>query len=215
MANNKPMYGFRWSIGGNGRPHPAPLETFCVSAQSFDVNGGASNVGLGPGDLVTRLNSGGVKLCDGIEGAGGIEIPYAVVVGVKPYYNATTGLMTPSYVLPSDVTYGTNLERQSRVLVVPVEWGLWEADCDTALASLAAFQLVVGLNVNTINTGASGDTRARPELDISEAAVTATFHWRIEGISPIAENVDFTGTNVKLIVRANAAQSPPYDFDGI
>jgi hypothetical protein len=209
MADNRQCYGFRWSVAANGgRPLPAPERVIVASAQSFDINGGASNVSIGPGDVVRSASTGGVVLCDGAEGAGGALSPRFIVVGVEPYYDAANGVMAYGSVLPSDVTYGTNLERQSKLLVVPVDAGTWEIDCDeaTTATTLAAYQAFIGEHANHTHDITATNTRPTPRLDISTHNTTSTLVWNIVGISPTQDNQDFSGNYVKLLVRANVVQ---------
>lgn len=215
MADNAIKYGFRWHRAINGKNIPMPEEVIIASATSFDVNSGAQNVSLRIGDPVTRLSTGGVTLCDGSEGAGGGVALYGIVVGVLPYYDATAGYMRPSNSVPDAVTYGSNLERQTKVLVVPAEAGYWEIDCDDAATAttLAAYQAFQGENCDHILCGASGETSAKPRLDISGHG-TATAQWRIIRVSPTAENQDFSGNYVKLIVRVNECQAPGFVATG-
>jgi len=65
MADNRQDYGLRW-FAGQGRM-PLPERHIVATSESFDINGGASNVGLGPGDVVIRKSTGGVDLCDGLQ----------------------------------------------------------------------------------------------------------------------------------------------------
>jgi hypothetical protein len=217
MADNPVKYGIRWSHTGNGgRNFPQPEVMIVATSQSFDVNGGAANVGLGVGDPVTKLSTGGVGLCDGSEGAGGGVAVYGVVVGVLPYWNATTGRMEPTNVLPSDVAWGTNLERQSKVLVVRADAGVWEMDVNdnTTATTLAAYQALIGENCDHVLTGASGAARAFPKLDI-DPNDPATAQWRIAGVSQTAENQDFSGANVKLLLRINEMQGSDFSATGV
>lgn len=207
MADNRQEYGFRWSVAANGgRPMPAPMEMIVPTLTSFDVNGGASNVALGPGDPVILLSTGGVDLCDGAEGAGGALAPYGIVVGVGPYWDGTK--MVRGSTLPSDTAYGTILERQSKVYVVPIQAGIWELDCDDATTATteAAYQAFIGENVNYIFDTTSTNTRATPRIDISTHNTTNTLVLNIVGISPTKNNQDFSGNYVKLLVRANVVQ---------
>lgn len=215
MADNRQEYGFRWSVAANGRPLPNPFEMIVPSATSFDVNGGASNVALGPGDPVILLSTGGVDLCDGAEGAGGALAPYGIVVGVGPYWDGTK--MARGTTLPSDTTYGSVLERQSKVLVVPFDAGIWEIDCDDAstATTLAAYQAFIGENANYRFDTTSGNTRAYPRLDISTHADTSTLVCNIVGISPTLNNQDFSGNYVKLLVRANVVQLKSAGVTGV
>ena len=218
MADNRQNYGFRWSVAANGgMPHPKPIEVIVASAQSFDINGGASNVGIGPGDVVRSLSTGGVGLCDGAEGAGGATSPRYIVVGVAPYWDAAQGVMTYGNVLPSDTTYGTVLERQSKLLVVPVESGVWEIDCDDAVTATtqAAYQAYIGENANHIHDTTATNTRPTPRLDISTHNTTSTLVWNIVGISKTQDNQDFSGNYVKLLVQANVVQLKTAGIAGV
>lgn len=217
MTDNAVKYGFRWATAHNGGKNmPQPEVCIVATGTSFDVNGGAQNVPLNIGDPVTRLSTGGVTLCDGSEGgAGGLAV-YGIVVGVLPYYDAAAGYMRPTNKLPDAVSYGTNLERQSKVLVVRAEAGRWEIDTDdtsTSYDTLAEFQAFQGENCDHILTGASGAVAAFPRLDISGHG-TATAQWRIIAVSPTAENQDFAGAYVKLVVEINEGQGPQFVATG-
>jgi hypothetical protein len=219
MADNVQKYGIRWAKGYNGgRDVPQPVECFVASGQAFNINGGSSGINLSIGDPVTRLASGAVTLCDGSEGASGGVAIYGIVVGIQPYYDSTignSGALRPSNVLPSSIAYGTNLERQSKVLVVPVGNDVFEVDCDDAVTATteAAYQALIGNNADHALTTATS-TKAYPRLDISSAG-TATAQWRIVGISKTADNQDFSGNYVKLLVICNEPQDPSASATGI
>lgn len=216
MADNTQRYGFRWSTAANGgRPMPSPEEVIVASAESFDVNGGASNVAIGPGDVVRRKSTGGVGQCDGAEGGGGALSPAFIVVGIKPYWDGTK--MVYNTVLPSDTTYGTVLERQTKLLVVPVEAGNWEIDCDDAATATteAAYQAFIGEYCDHRHDVTSTNTRFYPRLDISTHNTTSTLLWRIVGISKTLENQDYSGNYVKLIVYPNVIQNKTAGLTGI
>jgi hypothetical protein len=218
MADNTAVYGFRWAKGYNGGvDFPQPIECFVASGASFDVNGGAQNVSLGVGDPVTRLSDGSVTLCAGSEGGSGGVAVYGIVVAVQPYYDSVLGAMRPSNILPDNVVYGTNLDRQSKVLVVPALAGAWEIDVDDVVTATteAGYQAFVGENCDHVLTGVvSVDVRAKPKLDISTHA-TATSQWRIVSVSKSFDNQDFSGANVKLIVTCNEPQDPSTSATGI
>ncbi len=217
MADNRQSYGWRWSTAANGgRPMPTPMEVIVASAESFDINGGASNVQIGPGDIVRSKNTGGVELCEGSEASGGTtETPRYIVVGVKPYWDGTQ--MVIGNTLPSDTTYGTVLERQSKLLVVPVEAGVWEVDCDDAATAttLAAYQAFIGEHCDHVHSIVATNTRPYPRLDISGHATTSTLMWNIVGISPTMDNQDFSGNYVKLLVFPNVIQLKTAGLTGI
>lgn len=206
MVDNRIGYGFRFAGSRWGRPEMTPRRCIVATAASFDVTGGTSNVLLGPGDPVIRLSTGGVGLCPGSETTP--QIPYGVVVAVGPYWDGTT--MVQTGYIPSDTAWGTLLERQSTVMVVPFEEAYWEIDCDeaTTATTKAAYQAFIGENVSyNLNGGISPTSnpqnRAHPRLDISSHATTDSLALRIVGISDTQDNVDFAGNYVKLIVELN------------
>ena len=218
MADNRLDYGFRWNSAANGgRSLPSPVECIVATSEAFNVNAGAQAVGLGPGDPVRRLSTGGVTLCDGAEGAGGALAPFGIVVGVAPYWDVGTSRMVRGNVLPSTVAWGTLLERQSKVLVVPVDAGIWEIDAgdNTTSTTESGYQAFIGENADHNLYGASGDLRSKPRLKISTHATTSTLVWNIVGISKTAHNQDFTGQYVKLLVRANVIQLKTAGLAGV
>jgi hypothetical protein len=207
MADNRQSYGLRWSVAANGgRPQPNPMEVIVATGASFDINGGASNVALGVGDVVRSLSTGGVGLCDGAEGAGGALSPRYVVVGVGPYWDGTK--MVKGTTLPSDTAWGTILERQSTLLVVPVTAGVWEVDCDdaTSATTKAAYQAFIGEHANIRHDVTATNTRPTPRLDISTHNTTDTLVWNIVGVSPTLDNQDFAGNYVKMLIYPNIVQ---------
>lgn len=206
--DNIAHYGLRWRPSLNGGvARPVCFPGTVATLASFDVNNGAANVALRKGDPVIRLSTGHFTLCDGNEGAGGALRPWGVVMAVEPYWDGVRMRHTDK--LPSDVSYGTNLTRQSKILVAPIRSGLWEMDTDDAGATydtVAEFQAFVGENVDYKLCGTTGQPYAYPKIDISTHAVTNTLVMRIQGISPNPANQDFTGTGIKLIVSCNLAQ---------
>jgi len=215
MADNISRPGFS-VYQGMGAPYPKPIRCTVATAASFDVNGGASNCALRKGDPVTMLATGTVTLAQGYEASGNNgDAVFGIVDSVGPYWDATNGVMVPSDSLPSDIAWGTIMERQSVVYVIPVEACLWEIECDDAVTATteAAYRLLVGLNCDHTLAGASAP-RLNPRLDISQA-ITATAQWRIIDISQTANNRDYSGNYVKLVVRANEAQSPFISTTGI
>jgi hypothetical protein len=214
--NNLTGYGFRWAKEWPGqRDIPGIIPRYVASAASFDPSGGTANCVLGPGDVVNEVSDGTVFFCQGTENAQTPRIPYAVVVGVYPFFDASLGshgAMRWGTVLPSDVAWGTNINRASKVACVPITAGVWEVDIDETSASWdteAEFRDMIGENVDMINTN-SPTNRLAPKLDISSNATTATLYFRIVGISRTVENQDFSGTGVKLLVRANISSTPEH-----
>lgn len=203
--DNPIKYGFRFARSRWGRTEPTPLKMTVATAESFDVSSGTSNVFLGPGDPVVRLSTGGVTLCPAT------SPPFGVVVGVGPYWNGT--FMEPTDKLPSDTAWGTILDRQSTVYVVPFEQAYWEIDCDDAATATtkAAYQAFVNENCSFILCGGvsghapttNSPARAHPRLDIATHAVTDSLILRIVAVSDTVDNQDFTGNYVKMIVELN------------
>jgi hypothetical protein len=211
MPANRAKYGFRFFRGIDGSLNmPAPEEMIVATSQSFDVSGGAANVYLRPGDPVIKLSTGGVNLCNGTENSQTAVGPYGIVVGIKSYWDGT--VMKPSNRLPSDIAWGTNLDRQSKVYVIPFNAAIWEIDVDDSSTATteAAYQAFIGENADYQLKGASGESYAAPRLDISTHATTNTPTCRIVGVSPSMENRYFDGDYVKLLVRANLAQVPHF-----
>lgn len=204
MTDNRPIYGFRWNRARNGgRAMPVPEECIVATSQTFDVTGGAQNVSLRPGDPVIKLSTGGINLCVGAE-----DTPaaiYGIVVGIEPSWDAVQGVMQYGNYLPDAVAWGTNLNRQSKVKVVPFEAGFWEIDADAAVsaATKATFQDYIGGNAEMILSGAAGESYAYPRLDISSIATTATLFLRIINVAETLENKYFDGNYVKMIVGPN------------
>ncbi len=208
MVDNAVRYGFRPVRSRTGATAaPVTERAFCISGASFDVNGGAQNVSLRPGDPIVRLTSGAVNLAPGSEGTEGDVL--GVVASIEQYFDANTGRMTAQGPgVPSDFAYGTNLERQTIIRYYPAESAVFAIQVDDIVTAttIAAYQLLIGLNCQHILSGASGAAAASPKLDISGAAATATFDWRIIGISTTAGNVDPAGANFELYVTCNRPQ---------
>lgn len=198
MADNLPLYGIRPFVQKD-QMGPVAIECVVATGQSFDVNGGASNVAIRKGDPLTLLSGGTVALCDGFEGASGGVALYGICAGVSQYYSASEEVVVKRDSLPADVSWGTNEARKSKVFVWPLsEWKFWEIDSDGALADRAAYQLLIGELFDHSLAGASG-TKVNPRLDISTNS-TSDGQWRLEAISNNVANVDFSGLYVKLIV---------------
>jgi hypothetical protein len=202
MADNPVRYGFRAVKSRYGGGNFPVERAFTASDASFDVNAGASNVVLGEGDVITQVSDGSVTLAIGSEGSDSSTI-LGVVCGIKQYYDAATGTMTargPG--IPSHTVWGTNLQRQSQLYYIPIESCIWavQVDDNTTFTTEAGYQDIIGENITLVNTGASGELRARPKL---ENATTDTHPFKVVGISTTAGNQDFSGANVELYVISN------------
>lgn len=205
MSDNAPRYGFRFVKSRYGGGNAPVQEAWVASNASFDVSGGAANVVLGEGDPLLQVSDGSVTLALGSETTDSTTI-VGICCGIKQYKDTVRGVNTvmgPG--IPSDLVWGTNLQFQSRLYFVPVESAIWaiQVDDNTTFTTEATYQAVIGENCRMILTGASGETRAKPKLDISTHATTNTFPWKIIGISQTAQNQDYSGANVELYVISN------------
>jgi len=205
--DNVKRYGFRWARGYNRNSHPDVFEYPATSGALFQVAGVPTNLNLNVGDPVRLDVNGGVVLAGGNENAATSQAPFGVVMGFGPYFNGNRMVRSP--VLPSNVTYGTSLERQSKVLVTPFSEGIWEIDCDDAVTAttLLAYQALVGENCDHQLAAAVASApgfSANPVLDIStHNPATATLSMRIFGVSQSFDNQDYAGAWVKLLVTVN------------
>jgi len=205
--DNVKRYGFRWARGYNRNSHPDVFELPVTSGTNFTVSGFGTNLNLNVGDPVRLDASGGVVLAGGDENAATSQAPWGVVMGFGPYFNGAR--MVRSTVLPSGVSYGTSIDRQSRVLVTPFSEGIWEIDCDDILTAttLLTYQALVGENCDHQLAAAVAGAppfSANPVLDIStHNPATATLSMRIFGVSQTGENQDFAGQWVKMLVTVN------------
>lgn len=212
MVANDVRYGFRYAVS-NSNPCPKPIEMLVATGQAF-TPGSATAARLQPGDPV-RFIAGGT-----IDHANAGETIFGIMAGVGndgKVWNTSigTGVMHPSSFIPSGVAYGTILERQTKVLVIPALGYEWEVDADGQLADLAAWQAVVGGNADhSFAAPGAADLHANPELDISTEVAT-TAQWRIMRVSKTGLNQDFTDDQVKMIVKLNEGQEPPYLTAGI
>ena len=223
MADNTHQYGFRWATSMNAVSQPKPVEMAVASGVSFTVSGNATNLNLQPGDPVKLQNDGTVTLMGGNENSQTSNIGFGVVVGIggQGYFNGTRPVRSPF--IPSGVTYGTNVDRQSKVLVVPFSAGIWEIDCDDNVTATAylAYQALIGENCDhSLAPNTSGFTNAQvsanPVLNIaSHAAATTTLSFRIWGVSQNFANQDFTGNYVKMLVQINKGAESLYTNVGI
>ena len=209
--DNRMLYGFRPHSCRSGDTPPY-IKGLAVSGQSFDVNGGAANVSLRRGDPVYPVASGGFALADGSEGSGGAVSASHIVAAVGWQWDATRGFMEFKHGLASDIAYSTNLRRESRLILIPIESCIWEVDCDDKVTATteATYRALINDNVDPILCGASGASYASPRLDISSATTTNTLKYRIVGISPTRENRDFAGSYVKMLVEANVVARPAF-----
>lgn len=207
--NNQHLRGFRWVGSLNNVQHPPivrkpvatgyrALSTVSASAVYYDWQ---------EGDPCLITTDGSIIISAGAEDDSPAASVYGIIAGWEPLYDSSLGAMHPQNKYPSaGVVWGTNEQRRSWARVIPVVDQLFEIDVDenTTATTFAAYQDMVGENVDHILSGVAGDMD--PRLDISTNAPTNSLLWRIHAVSRTAYNQDFSGTNVKLIVTANLAQ---------
>jgi hypothetical protein len=214
MADNAKVYGIRWATSYNGGRCPPIISGHLASGYQGAINGG-SNVHVRKGDPVRRLSTGYWELADGSEGAGGGETVDGIVAAVYGYKDATTGHFVTGPHVPGATTY-TDLESEgSRIGIIPTHAGRFEIDCDdkTTATTYAAYHAFIGENADHILLTGS-EPKANPLLDISDHG-TATAQWRIIAISKSAENRDYAGLYVKMIVEINETTLPAFSATGV
>lgn len=201
MADNVRKYGFRW-YQGNHNTCPKPREFHVADAYQATIDGGGTNVDLNIGDPVKYVADGSVAL------ANTTDVVYGIIVGIAQVYVSADGGVRPRDRVPGGTTGGGNLERQTRVLVVPARAGIWEVDVDDIVTATteAAYRALIHSNVEHVCPGDTTDSarpKAAPRIDISTTNTTAGHGWRIVGISKTLDNRDFSGANVKVLVMVN------------
>lgn len=205
--DNPSKYGIRYFGHLSGMTQPKPIPLALASGVNFTINGGAQNNNLNIGDPVYQLSSGYATICGGYENAANVASPlFGIVAGFgRGYFDGR--MFRPTNLLPSGVTYGTILERQTFVLVVPCTVGsLWEIDVDAATYNTdAGYRGIIGNNADHILTERA-DLSLLPQLHMAAGLGTGTAQWRIHQLSPTMANQDLTGANVKLIVTPNESQ---------
>lgn len=204
MTANIARYGFRWFRSRYGSGQPDIYKGFCASNAAFS-NGTLTAAALRQGDLVKRDTDGSFIAVQGTEGTEG-QGAFGVVMSIGPYWDGNR--MRPSDRLPSNVVYGSNLERQSTIFICPIESAIWEVDVDDAVTATtkAGYQALIGENADHVLVAGASDTFLTPKLDIGTHAASNTLFWRIYDVSPTLENTDFSGANVKLLVVPNLGQ---------
>lgn len=165
------------------------------------------------GDPVKRLADGTVDIC-----AAG-ELVYGIADGAVRFNGRA--IQANSNFLPASTTYSgapdpTN-ENASVIRVILARDAIFEADYDTAQASITAARGIVGNNVDHIAAAGSTSTgRSAYKLDGSAPATTAA-QWRIMGISDhvIEGTNDVTLANWKALVEVNESAEPQFTTTGV
>lgn len=214
MANNRAKYGFRFYSSQHGTGRASGIEGGVTSAYQANVGSGNVNVGISIGDPVAYNAAGNFELAEDVTA----DRFFGVVVAIRNARIESNGKSRPASYLPGATSYTNEVDRSS-LIVLPFANNIWEVDAvGGAATTLAAYRLLVGLNANMIYTTDVTNTdkpRARPELDLSTAAVTAGLDFRIMGVSKTQENQDFSGTGVKLLVQLNLGSDPALGTTGV
>lgn len=207
MADNAQKYGLRFhsTMTGSGKPS---VITHHVATGYDGQPDAATSVDINIGDIVTLLDAGGVRLA-----AVADTKLYGVVVGVRPYYDGTK--MVFGNKLPNSTAYGTILERQSKLDIIPFVPGyLFEIDFDAAATTntLAGYQALISSNAHFAVSCDAATGKANYRLDTSDLEAQesseASAHFRFMGVSPTVDNQDFTGNYVKALVAVNESVMP-------
>lgn len=201
MADNPALYGFRWRKSRTGSGMPVP-EWYAV-ASAYQASPGGVNVDLNIGDPVKKVSDGTVALC-----AAGDQV-FGIVCDIGPYWDGSKKQRANR--LPGGTTYGSLLDRQSRVAILLAGENIFECVCDDTVTATteAGYTALIGENVDITINQVSGDTHAYPKLDISTHETGgATKVWRIVTLSN-TPGIDFSGANVPLLVTGNLIQQAP------
>lgn len=214
MADNRRKYGIRFYASMNGSGRPPAIEGFIASAYAPLINTNVS-VGLSIGDPVQRLTDGSFALAGDTTTTG--AVPFGVIVGFPNVKIDLNSKSRPASYYPSGVTYSTKAN-ETKVSVLPFGRDLWEIDhLNGALTTEAAYRAIIEHNadlVYTLDASNPDKPRANPQLDLTSTG-SATAHFRIFGLSKTAENVDFSGANVKLLVQLNEGREPMFTATGL
>lgn len=219
MADNVAMYGFRPYRGGMGsQTQYVSVRQPVVSNYDSNTPVGTSGIGFRAGDLVTQQADGTVAhTAVGDPSATVLRRPLGVVVGIDPWYDSTigqSGAMRRADNLPTGIVYGTNFDRQSNLLILPIEGLQLEVDATgTVPTTYANWLAIVGANVPLIYSAVA--PKAFPRIDVTTPVQAATAQFRVVGVSPNQANQDFSGLNVKLLVTVNFAQQAPLGTLGV
>lgn len=213
MADNRHYAGFRFLRSKSGADKPVIERRALASGYLASTLIGAATINktLKKGDPVKLVSTGYVELAEGTEHDTDGTALYGVIAGFETMYSSSQGKMifTDKYPLEG-VTYGTNFDRQTTVLVIPAHTAYFEIDADdkTTATTYAAYLAFIGENaLHLLNATDNADCDTM--LDISTHAVTADLLWRITGVNQYhPDNQDFSGLYVKLEVTGNRVQDP-------
>lgn len=205
MADNPGLYGFRWVKSRTGSGIPV-VEYYAV-ASAYQAAPGGVNVDLNIGDPVKKVNDGTVAL------AAATDAIFGIIADIAPYWDGTKKVRSNR--LPGGTTYGSLLDRESRVGIILFADNIFEVVCDdsSTATTQAAYTALIGENADITINQVSGDTHAYPKLDISDHK-TATAQCRLVALSNRVD-IDYAGANVPLLVTGNEVQQAPFQVTGV
>lgn len=217
MANPH-RYGFRFLKNRWGGDTPEITTGFLASG--YQPSNGAVTVNLNIGDPVKRLDSGAFALATPgeLDDDDADERVFGVVAGFPQVL--INGAVRPNAYYPSGTVYGSNLDAQTLVQVIPAEGAVWEIDTATTSSSFdtkAEFQAIIGsvarivysaINTTTVNP------KANPFIELSFGESTIVRQLRVVGLGRGFEQYDLTLANVPLQVTFNQVQASPWRTAG-
>ncbi len=218
MANPH-RYGFRFRKNRWGGDVPEIHTGTLANGYTPNVTG-ATTCNLNIGDPVRRLNSGHFALVEPgeLDDDDANERVYGIVAGFPQVLIG--GGVRPNAFYPTNTVYGTNLQNQTILQIIPAEGCLWEIDTATTSASfdtLAEYQAVFGsvcsFSYTQINSTTS-NPRANPMAVLSFVESTEVRQLRVEGLGAGASQYDLTLANVPLLVSFNQVQASPWRITG-
>ncbi len=218
MANPH-RYGFRFLKNRWGGDTPELYTGFFANAYTPNVTG-ATTCNVNAGDPVRMMNSGAFQLTEPgeLDDDDANERTFGIVVGFPQVL--ISGGVRPNAFYPTGTVYGTNLNAQTLVQVIPVEGCVFEIDTATTSASFdtkAEFQAIINsvcsFSYTQINT-TTNNPKANPMAALSFAESTETRQLRVVGLGRGFDQYDLTLANVPLQVVFNQVQASPWRITG-
>lgn len=218
MADNRHLYGFRWHGNLEGGCCPKPIEFTVKTAFDFSTQAGGA-VDLNVGDPVVMDTDGTVILATAAVGAA--QNLFGVVASINNAKVDANGYSRPASFLPVGTTWATEALR-SKVGIIPFGRNTWEIDGNQVFAgatTIANYRVLLGGNVNFIysrDVTNANRPKANPLLNLAATPdATATKDFRLLDISHTADNFDFSGNFVKLVVVVNSSGEAPFNKTGV
>lgn len=216
---NPHRYGFRFLKNRWGGDTPEVYTGFFASGYTPNVTG-ATTCNANIGDPVKMLDSGAFELLTPgeLDDDDADERAFGIICGFPQVL--INGAVRPNAFYPTNTVYGTNLNAQTLVQVIPVEGCVWEIDTATTSSSFdtkAEFQAVIGsvarIVYSQINTTTT-NPKANPMLELSFGESAFVRQLRVVGLGRGFEQYDLTLANVPLQVVFNQVQASPWRTAG-